>query len=303
VIVPDPRGPSLGENEKAGPSDRQNFLRRIASALVLAPLAIAAAFAGGWIFAALCTLTAALVLWEWSALVTRAGDWRILAPGLAALCAAGVLAQAHAAGNSLGLAVGAVALGGFAVAMATVMAPQGGQRSPGPILWAAAGVLYAGIVVISPVVLRGDPQMGLAALEFLFATVWATDIFAYLTGRRFGGPLLWPRVSPKKTWSGAVGGLAGGVVAGALVAYASAGTHLVPAGVLALILSIAAQGGDLLESSVKRRFGAKDTSALIPGHGGVMDRVDGLLVAALIAVVIGALRFGTAASARGLLLW
>ena len=145
--------------------------------------------------------------------------------------------------------------------------------------------------------------MGFVALSFLFATVWATDIFAYLTGRRLDGPLLVPQLSPKKTWSGAIGGLAGGVVAGALVAYASAGTHLVAAGVLALILSTAAQGGDLLESSVKRRFGAKDTSALIPGHGGVMDRVDGLLVAALIAVVIGALRFGTAASARGLLLW
>ena len=163
--------------------------------------------------------------------------------------------------------------------------------------------LYAGIVLISPIVLRSDPQMGFAALAFLFATVWATDIFAYLTGRRLGGPLLAPRLSPKKTWSGAIGGLAGGVVAGALVAYASAGTYPVAAGVLALILSIAAQGGDLLESSVKRRFGAKDTSALIPGHGGVMDRVDGFLVAALIAVVIGALRFGAAASARGLLLW
>jgi phosphatidate cytidylyltransferase len=179
--------------------------------------------------------------------------------------------------------------------------PRGGQRSAA--VWAAAGIVYAGIVLISPIVLRSDPQMGFAALSFLFATVWATDIFAYLTGRRLGGPLLAPQLSPKKTWSGAIGGLAGGVVAGALVAYASAGTHLVAAGVLALILSIAAQGGDLLESSVKRRFGAKDTSALIPGHGGVMDRVDGLLVAALIAVVIGALRFGTAASARGLLLW
>jgi phosphatidate cytidylyltransferase len=145
--------------------------------------------------------------------------------------------------------------------------------------------------------------LGFAALAFLFATVWVTDIFAYLTGRHLGGPLLAPRLSPKKTWSGAVGGLAGGVVAGVLVAYASAGTHPVAAGVLALILSIAAQGGDLLESSVKRRFGAKDTSTLIPGHGGVMDRVDGFLVAALIAVVIGVLRSGAAAAARGLLLW
>jgi phosphatidate cytidylyltransferase len=299
VIALDRRDPGPGGNEQAGPSDRQNFFRRTASALVLAPLAIGAALAGGWIFAAACTVTAALVLWEWSILVSRATDWRILAPGVSALCAAAVLAES----NSPGLAIAAVALGALGAAVATGLAPQGERRSARSVFWAAAGVFYAGIVLISPIVLRSDPQLGFAALAFLFATVWATDIFAYLTGRRLGGPLLAPRLSPKKTWTGAVGGLAGGVVAGTLVAYASAGTYPVAAGVLALILSIAAQGGDLLESSVKRRFGAKDTSALIPGHGGVMDRVDGFLVAALIAAVIGALRFGAAASARGLLLW
>ena len=299
MIALDRRDPGPGGNEQAGPSDRQNFFRRTASALVLAPLAIGAALAGGWIFAAACTVTAALVLWEWSILVSRATDWRILAPGVSALCAAAVLAQT----NSPGLAIATVALGALGAAVATGAAPQGERRSARSAFWAAAGVFYAGIVLISPIVLRSDPQMGFAALAFLFATVWATDIFAYLTGRSLGGPLLAPRLSPKKTWTGAVGGLAGGVVAGSLVAYASAGTSPVAAGVLALILSIAAQGGDLLESSVKRRFGAKDTSALIPGHGGVMDRVDGFLVAALIATVIGALRFGAAASARGLLLW
>jgi len=299
VIAPNRRDPGPGGNDQAGPSDRQNFLRRTASALLLAPLAIGAAFAGGWIFAAACAVTAALVLWEWGTLISHAADWRILAPGLPALCAAAVLAH----GNAPDMAIVAVALGALGAAVATAVARRAEQRSAAAAAWALAGVVYAGIILISPIMLRSDPQMGFAALAFLFATVWATDIFAYLTGRRLGGPLLWPRLSPKKTWTGAIGGLAGGVVAGALVAYASAGTHPVAAGVLALILSIAAQGGDLLESSVKRRFGAKDTSALIPGHGGVMDRVDGLLVAALIAVVIGALRFGAAASARGLLLW
>ena len=299
MIASDRRSPGSGGKEQAGPSDRQNFLRRTASALVLAPLAIGAAFVGGVLFAAACTVTAALVLWEWSLLVSRAADWRILVPGLPALCAAAVLAQS----SEPVVAIAAIALGALGAAVATVLQPQGGQWSAAAVVWAAAGVVYAGIVSTSLIMLRSDPQMGFVALSFLFATVWATDIFAYLTGRRLDGPLLVPQLSPKKTWSGAIGGLAGGVVAGALVAYASARTHLVAAGVLALILSTAAQGGDLLESSVKRRFGAKDTSALIPGHGGVMDRVDGLLVAALIAVVIGALRFGTAASARGLLLW
>jgi phosphatidate cytidylyltransferase len=110
-------------------------------------------------------------------------------------------------------------------------------------------------------------------------------------------------VSPNKTWSGAIGGLGGGVAAGTLVAYASGGTKPVAAGVLALVLSIVAQGGDLFESAVKRRFDAKDAGSLIPGHGGVMDRLDGFLFAALAALLIGIVRQGMAAPARGLLVW
>jgi phosphatidate cytidylyltransferase len=300
VIVSDRPSPGASANDPAGPSDRQNFWRRTASALVLAPLALLAAFVGGWIFALACAITGALVLWEWTLLIARTADWRILAPGLGTLCAAAILAQFGLAA----WAIAVVALGAFAAAGAMAVAQPADERPlPRGPFWAAAGVVYAGIVLICPIILRADPKWGFAALSYLFATVWCTDIFAYFAGRAFGGPLLAPRLSPKKTWAGAAGGLAGGVVAGVLVAYASAGTYPVVAGVLALILSTAAQCGDLLESALKRRFGAKDTSALIPGHGGVMDRVDGLLVAGLIAVVIGAFRFGAAASAQGLLQW
>lgn len=191
-----------------------------------------------------------------------------------------------------------------------VLGHSGAHRTSGAAdraAWIAAGVIYAGLAFAGPVLLRNDPKLGLAALFFLFATVWATDILAYLVGRAVGGPLLWPHVSPKKTWSGACGGLAGGVAAGTLVAYASAGTAPSIAAILALVLSVAAQIGDLFESAVKRRFGAKDASGLIPGHGGVMDRLDGFLVAAAAAVVIAIVRHGLAqglaAPAQGLLVW
>jgi phosphatidate cytidylyltransferase len=296
VIVSDRR--ESGASGDLKPSDGQNFWRRTASALVLAPLAILVAYIGGWIFAVACAVTGMLVLWEWSGLVTRVADWRILGPGLPALAGAAILTQAGAPGIALAIIVVGTGLAAFAT-----MARGRAERAAQGALWGAAGILYAAVLVISLLLLRHDALAGFAALLFLFATVWSTDIFAYLTGRRLGGPLLWPRLSPKKTWAGVIGGLVGGVVVGSLVAYAGAGTHPVVGGVLALILSVATQTGDVAESAVKRRFGAKDTSGLIPGHGGVMDRVDGLLVAALVAVLIGVLRFDTAAPAGGLLLW
>jgi phosphatidate cytidylyltransferase len=298
VINPNRRHPGTGGSDKTGPAAMGNFLRRTASAAVLAPLAILAVFLGSWVFTAVCAIAAAVVFWEWSVLVARAAGWRILGPGLAALFIAAILTQE----TMPYAAMGVVVLGAFTVAAVSAALPAA-LRSDVLARWPAAGTIYAGIVLICPIVLRRDPELGVAALLFLFATVWATDIFAYLVGRALGGPLLWRRVSPNKTWAGAIGGLAGGIAAGAAVAYASAGTQPLVAGVLALILSIAAQLGDLLESWVKRRFGAKDASTLIPGHGGVMDRVDGLMLAALAAVLIGTLRMGMAASARGLLLW
>jgi phosphatidate cytidylyltransferase len=164
-------------------------------------------------------------------------------------------------------------------------------------------VIYAAALLVAPSILRSDPQWGLPALLFLFANVWATDIFAFFCGRAIGGPLLWRRVSPKKTWAGAVGGLAGGVVASLAVAYASGIGNLGIVGLMACILSVLAQAGDLLESAIKRRFGAKDASRLIPGHGGLMDRLDGFICAALAALLIGVIHQGIAAPARGLLVW
>ncbi|MFY9835771.1 MAG: phosphatidate cytidylyltransferase [Xanthobacteraceae bacterium] len=299
MIIPSGHDPQSGGKPTLAPDQQNNNLaRRAASALVLAPVAVAVAGLGGWIFVIACAIAAGLVVWEWTLLVARRADLRILIPGWAALVVAALLAgEGQPAAAIAAFVVGAL-VAGATVTVLPQVAPE--ATSPG---WAAAGVIYAGIAFVGPAALRGDPEKGFAALLFLFATVWATDILAYLVGRSLGGPLLWPQLSPKKTWAGAIGGLCGGVVAGALIAYTTAGTKPLVAGVLALILSIAAQGGDLFESWVKRRFGAKDAGALIPGHGGMMDRIDGFLAAALLALVLGSLRLGIAAAARGLLVW
>ena len=290
--------PDAGGKVAAGASEARNLTQRIASALVLAPIAIAAAYFGGWLFLGLCAIAAGLILWEWTSLVVRGADLRILAPGLAALLAAMALTKESQAGAAIGMvAIGAMLAGG------AVAARPRRYPAANPAAWATAGVVYAGVALLGPAVLRGDPELGFAALLFLFAIVWATDICAYLAGRAIGGPLLWPALSPRKTWAGAIGGLVGGVAAGTLVAYASVGTRPAVAGVLALVLSIVTQGGDLFESAIKRRFGVKDASSLIPGHGGVMDRLDGLLAAALVAALIGSAHQGLAAPARGLLVW
>jgi phosphatidate cytidylyltransferase len=178
-------------------------------------------------------------------------------------------------------------------------------------IWGAAGIPYAGVVVVAPVALRRDDELGLAAILFLFAVVWATDILGYFIGRALGGPKLAPQISPKKTWSGACGGALGALAAGVAVvqvivvpAVPVAGrAALIAAACIALALSIVAQAGDLFESGVKRRFGVKDASHVIPGHGGLMDRLDGFLAAAAVAALIGLVRGGPDASARGLLLW
>ena len=138
---------------------------------------------------------------------------------------------------------------------------------------------------------------------FLFAIVWATDIFGYFVGRAIGGPKLWPAVSPRKTWSGALGGALGAVAAGLAIASWSYRANPLAVAGLALLLSAVSQAGDLFESAVKQRFGVKDASHVIPGHGGVMDRLDGFAAAVVVAAVIGVARGGLAAPARGLLAW
>lgn len=269
----------------------------------MAALAVGAVALGGWPFALFWAAAAVGVFWEWSAMVAG-GAAAVRMVGIAALIAGTVMAgagQIYAA--SLALAAGAAA-----VAAAC---------PPGRRVWGAAGVAYAGVLLVAAIMLRRDPQFGLLAILFLFAVVWSTDILGYFVGRAIGGPRLAPGLSPKKTWSGACGGALGALAGGLVLVYIASGymvgadgvslpaarIGLLPAAVVAFILSIASQTGDLFESAVKRRFGVKDASHVIPGHGGLMDRLDGFIAAALVAALVGIIRGGLDAAAQGLLLW
>jgi phosphatidate cytidylyltransferase len=221
------------------------LLPRVLSAIVLAPIAVAAVYYGAWPFLLFWAIAAAIVFWEWVRVV-------------------------------------------------------GGATRPG---WMIGGIVYAALLLGAPVLLRQDQSYGIAAIFILFAIVWTTDIAGYFAGRAIGGPKLAPSLSPKKTWSGAIAGLVGASIVIALGAQYIAGARTVPLVILAVVLSVASQAGDLAESSFKRRFDVKDASQIIPGHGGVMDRLDGFWAAVVCAAIIGLARGGFSEPARGLLVW
>jgi len=266
----------------------RNLRMRVVAALVLAPIAIAIAFAGGWWWALLVTGAAIGLYTEWLGIVgAMQGRWPALAGG-AALAAAGLAVAA----NRVGIATAAIAVG-------LVGAMLG---SPASRLWVGGGLVYAALALVASILVRQDPQTGFAALIFVLLVVWGTDIGGYFAGRGIGGPKLWPRVSPKKTWAGAIGGL----IVSLLIALAAAALGVGDSGTLlalAALLSVVSQLGDLFESAVKRNFGVKDSSHLIPGHGGLLDRLDGFVAAIVIAAVIGLVRGGAAGVGRGLLMW
>ena len=272
----------------AGPAFN-NLVLRVLSAVVLAPVAIGAAWLGSWPFALFWLIAALLVLWEWVHLVAGPGHKLMFSASGSALA---VAALVEFRDRPIAAAL-LIILGGIAA----LIFAQRRHR-----VWIIAGIGYAGMMLLSPLLLRADPDYGFLAIVLLFAVVWATDIVAYFTGRAIGGPLLCPSISPKKTWSGGFGGTVGAMVAAVAVAHLF-GADRQAFAILGLLLSVVAQFGDLLESWIKRRFGAKDASHLIPGHGGVMDRLDGFWAAALVACLIGLARGGLHNAALGLLIW
>jgi phosphatidate cytidylyltransferase len=281
--------PAVPVAETTSTPSARNLWLRVVSAAVLAPLAIVAAYFGDWPFTIFWALAAVAVWWEWVGLVQPAGRYVVLATGAAVLALEALLFEI----GTLSVVVMMIALG----MLATIV--TAGRHA----LLVAGGMIYASALVIAPAVLRADMKLGFAAIVFLFAVVWGTDIAGYFAGRAFGGPRLAPSISPKKTWSGAIGGTIVAIVAALAIAHVFSIRNPAATGLIALVLSIASQAGDLFESKMKREFHAKDASGLIPGHGGVMDRLDGFIFASVVAALIGVARGGLELPATGLLVW
>ena len=279
------------EAAPAAPAEQgsSNLLMRVLATAVLAPLAIAIAWFGGWLWV-LLVMSATIGLYvEWLLVVGLAREWRAVVPGVAGLLIAGICLIA----GRLDGALIALGIGLLAVAL----------LSPERRHWSAAGFLYAAAAEVASVLVRQDPVYGFAALFFVLLVVWAADIGGYFAGRGIGGPKLWPRVSPKKTWAGAIGGFSGSLAVAGVFAAAAGGGKTGPLLALAAFLSVISQLGDLFESAVKRRFGVKDSSHIIPGHGGLLDRLDGLVAAIVAAAILGFLRGGADGVGRGLMVW
>lgn len=255
---------------------------RIISAVALAAIALIGAVLGGWATALVLAIVTAIFHLEWVNLTDRSAF-----PG-AVFTVALVLAIAM---TTMGFVLGGLVLMALAIVFSAL------TLSP----WRPLGVAYAAMLGIGLLVLRLTPE-GLQAVLVVLAIVWATDTGAFFAGRGIGGAKLAPRISPNKTWAGAIGGLIVGVVAGVVVAGLASVPVSAPLIIVAALLSVVSQAGDLFESWVKRVFGAKDSGTIIPGHGGLMDRVDGLATAAGVAAIIGWLHAGANVSA-GLLQW
>ncbi|GJE19405.1 phosphatidate cytidylyltransferase [Methylobacterium marchantiae] len=265
---------------RRGPLSGREFQLRTASAIVLATIVLTTLFVGGWAFAAIWLIAGIVAAGEWIA-ISRITPVRIVV-AVTALSLTG-LALCLRLDASLPIWLAVAAAGLIAI---LVVAGDKARRGR-----AIVGFGSAAVLALVPPALRDDSGIGIFGPAWMFAVVWSTDIVAYITGRTFGGPKLMPSVSPKKTWSGSLGGLAAGVAAGTGLVIAArsqgwttlADAPLVVVAVTSAVASILSQAGDLAESALKRHYGVKDSGRSIPGHGGVMDRLDGFFAVAVLA--------------------
>jgi phosphatidate cytidylyltransferase len=259
--------------------DWSNLGLRVASAVVLVPAALFAAWSGGWLYLVLISVGVALLGIEWGGMSAPRAPVRVSAAVTVAVLSAVFLAhQGH-----FGLAWIAVMVG----AVAAALVARGVAERPAD---AAFGVLYISPACICLVWLRDSDQVMSAQGHWwtlmLFAATWAADIGAFAVGSTLKGPKLWPRFSPNKTWSGFLGGLLAAMATGTLMSALSVfQLNLAAAAFIGLVVGLATMAGDLWESALKRRFGVKDSGDLIPGHGGLLDRVDGLMFAVVVMAI------------------
>ena len=265
---------------------------RAASALVLIPIVLAITWAGSVWYACLVASMAVFMAVEWTKLVHDSRPVQlalhVLAAGLAAF---------------LPLVMGTAAvLWCIAALWAASLAYQlaiVGRLGPWPVL----GIPYVALAALSVILLRNSASHGLLSVYWLLFIVWGADTFAYFFGRTIGGPKLLPSISPRKTWAGLGGAILGGILCSVAFAWASGLESITWLAAMGALLAVVEQAGDFFESALKRKAGVKDSSTLIPGHGGMLDRVDGLVAAAMAAALIGGFRSGFSAPATGILLW
>jgi phosphatidate cytidylyltransferase len=261
---------ATGATAPSGRGRSGDLRTRFLSALVLGPLVLLAVYFGGWIFQLLMLCFALLAVAEWVRLVEPGGS--LVTASLAIAAVGAVLVADFIAGAEISLLLaGLLTVALFATAWL-------GRARHRRLL--AFGIPYIVFGSVALLWVRGVPGDGLGLLIYLLFAVWATDIGAYAAGRTIGGPKLAPRISPKKTWAGLIGGMISAAVFGAGVAIAFGAARPGLAALAAAVLAVVSQAGDLFESGIKRRFDVKDSGRLIPGHGGLLDRVDGLIVAA-----------------------
>lgn len=278
---PNPKGFGARVGSDLGP--------RLLSGVVLAAVAIGAVRAGPIPLAVVLALIGGIIAWEWGRMVRGTTIDAAMSAHIATVVACIVLMVFGLAGPALlGVVIGTILTGLLSFGRHSVLS--------------SVGVLFAVLPGIALLWFRIDRPHGATAVFFILAAVIATDVGAYFCGRLIGGPRLWPRVSPNKTWSGLAGGVTAAALAAASFALLAPGAVPLHLAITGGLLALTAQGGDLAESALKRHFGTKDTSALIPGHGGFMDRVDGLATAS-IASATAAVFLDITAPARALLLW
>lgn len=276
--------------DRGSPAVASEWAMRVVSGVVLAAIALTLNLLGVWAFAAMVLVGGVIAAWEWGRLV------RGQAFDLAFFVHSGVvvLATVLIAAERPIMALAVLGVGSLGLALMVV--PGENAR------WSLFGLAYVGLPAMALVYLRTDPTYGWQVVILLFTVVWATDTAAFVVGRYLRGPKLWPSVSPKKTWSGCIAGLVAGGMVGACWGLLLETSPLLAMALVAMGLALAAQAGDLVESAAKRAFDHKDMSQLIPGHGGMLDRVDSLIFASLAAAALALLRDAGAPGAA-LMVW